>query len=225
MKLNVLWSWFHESVGESVDGGVLLLGLGLLGLELSAHGGRQALSDVDVVVAEGAIHRVGQLRQVGGVVAAAPVEGREVDAGQPVDNLGQDEDGAEGDDDDGDEVGRVEVEVEEVAEAAPVEKVGQAGEGDGEEGHGEGQAQLDVLRGRGGEAEVLAGQGLGGVLRAVVVDVVVLVGAVADRTRDGAIAGATGGTGNEGALVGVGRSWRGELLLLSNARISKYTPH
>ena len=43
--------------------------VGAPGLQLVAHGGGQAAAEVDVVLAERAVHGVGQLRQVGGVIA------------------------------------------------------------------------------------------------------------------------------------------------------------
>ena len=86
-----------------------------------------------------------QLYNYIGRLTSCPVEGGQVCSCQPVDGLGQDEYGREGDDPDHDEGGGVDVvKVEEVGDAIEVsseERVDGA-EGDGEEWHGECQAKL-----------------------------------------------------------------------------------
>lgn len=80
------------------------------------------------------------------ILTSAPLEGVEVDPGEPVDELGQDKDHAEPDDGDGHQGGGVQAaEVEEVGQAGKVapDEVVDGAEGDREEGDGEREAQLE----------------------------------------------------------------------------------
>ena len=74
----------------------------LISVQNVAHGLGQAALAVNVELCEGVVHGVGKSHdpREAVVIAPAPVEGGEVDSSDPVDGLGQDEDG--GDTDHGD---------------------------------------------------------------------------------------------------------------------------
>ena len=74
----------------------------LVAVQNVAHGLGQAALAVNVELCEGVVHSIGKSHnpREAVVIAPAPVEGGEVDAGDPVNGLGQHEDG--GDTDHGD---------------------------------------------------------------------------------------------------------------------------
>ena len=76
--------------------------LALLSVQDVAHGLGQTALAVDVELGEGVVHSIGETHDARDavVITPAPVEGGEVDPGDPVDGLGQHEDS--GDTDHGD---------------------------------------------------------------------------------------------------------------------------
>ncbi len=78
-----------------------------------------------------------------GKLTSSPVECRQIDSCEPVEDLREDEDGPDGDDGDDDQVGGVEA-VEEPAQAVAgaAEDVSEAAQRDRQERHREGQAEL-----------------------------------------------------------------------------------
>ena len=96
-----LWDFLLAgAVGDGLDEHPVLVAL--FPVKNVAHGLGQAALAVNVELCEGVVHGVGQAHNPRDslVIAPAPVEGGEVNAGDPVNGLGQHEDG--GDTDHGD---------------------------------------------------------------------------------------------------------------------------
>ena len=81
------------AVGDGLDEHPVVVAL--LPVQDVAHGLGHAALAVDVELCEGVVHGVGQAHDARDpvVIAPAPVEGGEVNAGDPVNGLGQHEDG------------------------------------------------------------------------------------------------------------------------------------
>ena len=90
------------AVGDGLHEHAVLLAV--VPVQNVAHGLGHAALAVDVELCERVVHGVGEAHDPRHLVLApAPVEGGQVDAGEPVDGLGQHEDGSYPDDGDGGE--------------------------------------------------------------------------------------------------------------------------